>query len=194
MTGFEVYKMYLALKLHFTSDTYDYFQYGGNAKASQFSFDQRKDKFFFVKLSRKFKDFELREFFVANLTAEDKVYPATLVREGAKNYADYTKRKESLSYHFKEDVATLHDTHNRFDDLFKVEGVHPPLLKSFLGGRICLETLTIFNKLFQYVPQFDKIIKEEIVWKPLRNKVVKYDPFLPVDLGKYKRIVKAQYL
>jgi len=194
VTGFEVYKMYLALKLHFTSDTYDYFQYGGNAKASQVSFDQRKDKFFFVKLSRKFKDFELREFFVANLTAEDKVYPATLVREGAKNYADYTKRKESLSYHFKEDVATLHDTHNRFDDLFKVEGVHPPLLKSFLGGRICLETLTIFNKLFQYVPQFDKIIKEEIVWKPLRNKVVKYDPFLPVDLGKYKRIVKAQYL
>ena len=194
MTGFEVYKMYLALKLHFTSDTYDYFQYGGNAKASQVSFDQRKDKFFFVKLSRKFKDFELREFFVANLTAEDKVYPATLVREGAKNYADYTKRKESLSYHFKEDVATLHDTHNRFDDLFKVEGVHPPLLKSFLGGRICLETLTIFNKIFQYVPQFDKHIKEEIVWKPLRNKVVKYDPFLFVDLGKYKSIIKHQYV
>ena len=194
MTGFEVYKMYLALKLHFTSDTYDYFQYGGNAKASQVSFDQRKDKFFFVKLSRKFKDFELREFFVANLTAEDKVYPATLVREGAKNYAEYTKRKESLSYHFKEDVATLHDTHNRFDDLFKVEGVHPPLLKSFLGGRICLETLTIFNKLFQYVPQFDKQIKEEIVWKPLRNKVVKYDPFLFVDLGKYKSIIKHQYV
>ena len=56
MTGFEVYKMYLALKLHFTSDTYDYFQYGGNAKASQVSFDQRRDKFFFVKLSRSFHD------------------------------------------------------------------------------------------------------------------------------------------
>ena len=194
MTGFEVYKMYLALKLHFTSDTYDYFQYGGNAKASQVSFDQRKDKFFFVKLSRKFKDFELREFFVANLTAEDKVYPATLVREGAKNYAEYIKRKESLSYHFKEDVATLHEMCDRFDDLFKVTSVHPPLLKAHLGGRICLETLTIFNKLFQYVPQFDKQIKEEIVWKPLRNRVVKYDPFLHVDLVKYKEIVKAQYL
>ena len=91
-------------------------------------------------------------------------------------------------------MATLHETHSRFDDLFKVEGVHPPLLKSFLGGRICLETLTIFNKIFQYVPQFDKQIKEEIVWKPLRNKVVKYDPFLHIDMGKYKKIVKAQYL
>ena len=194
MTGFEVYKMYLALKLHFTSDSYDYFQYGGNAKASQVSFDQRRDKFFFVKLSRKFKDFELREFFVANLTAEDKVYPATLVREGAKNYAEYTKRKESLSYHFKEDVATLHEMCDRFDDLFKVTSVHPPLLKAHLGGRICLETLTIFNKIFQYVPQFDKQIKEKIVWKPLRNKVVKYDPFLFVDLGKYKSIIKHQYV
>ena len=194
MTGFEVYKMYLALKLHFTSNTYDYFQYGGNAKASQVSFDQRKDKFFFVKLSRKFKDFELREFFVANLTAEDKVYPATLVREGAKNYAEYTKRKESLSYHFKEDVATLHEMCDRFDDLFKVTSVHPPLLKAHLGGRICLETLTIFNKIFQFIPQFDKQIKEEIVWKPLKTRVVKYDPFLTVDLGKYKQIVKAQYL
>ena len=194
MSGIEVYKMYLSLKLHFTTETFDYLKYGNTAKASQQSFDSRRDKFFFVKLSRTFKEDELREFFVANMIVEDKVYPATLVREGAKNYADYIKRKESLSYHFKEDVSVLHEMCDKFDDLFKVTSVHPPLLKAHLGGRICLETLTIFNKLFQYVPQFDKQIKEEIVWKPLRNRVVKYDPFLHIDLGKYKKIVKAQYL
>ena len=63
-----------------------------------------------------------------------------------------------------------------------------------LGGRICIETLTIFNKIFQYIPQFDKTIKDEIVWKPLHNKVVKYEPFLQVDTGKYKSIIKAQYV
>ena len=194
MTGFEVYKLYLALKLHFTSDSYDYFQYGGSAKASQKSFDQRKDKFFFVKLSRKFKSLELREFFVANMIAEDKVYPATLVREGAKNYAEWIKRKESLSYQFREDVSTLHEMSEDFEGLFTVTSVHPPLVKAFLGGRISIETLTIFNKIFHFVPQFDRIISEEIVWKPLRNKVVKYDPFLTVDLGKYKSIIKSQYL
>ena len=194
MTGFEVYKLYLALKLHFTSETYDYFQYGGTAKASQKSFDNRKDKFFFVKLSRKFKDFELRDFFVANMIAEDKVYPATLVREGARNYSEWIKRKESLSYQFREDVGTLHDLQEDFEGLFTLQSVHPPLVKAQLGGRICLETLTIFNKIFQFIPQFDKQIKEEIVWKPLRNKVMKYDPFLTVDLGKYKSIIKSQYL
>jgi len=194
MSGIEVYKMYLSLKLHFTTDSFDYFKYGNAAKASQHSFDGRRDKFFFVKLSRTFKEDELREFFVANMIVEDKVYPATLVREGAKNYKEYIKRKQSMSYNFKEDVMTLHDISRRFDNLFIIDGVHPPLLKAHLGGKITLETLAIFNKIFQFVGNFDKIIKEDIVWKPLRNRVVKYEPFIHIDKGKYKSIIKQQYL
>jgi hypothetical protein len=34
MTPFEVYKKYLALKNHFTKDSYDYFKYGGKVSAS----------------------------------------------------------------------------------------------------------------------------------------------------------------
>ena len=194
MSGIEVYKMYLSLKLHFTTDSFDYFKYGNAAKASQGSFDSRRDKFFFVKLSRTFEEDELREFFVANMIVEDKVYPATLVREGAKNYQEYLKRKQSLSYRFKQDVITLHDMSQRFDNLFIIDGVHPPLLKAHLGGKITLETLAIFNKIFQYVGNFDKIIKENIVWQPLRNRVVKYEPFINIDRGKYKSIIKQQFL
>ena len=194
MSGIEVYRLYLSLKLHFTTDTFDYFKYGNAAKASQHSFDSRRDKFFFVKLSRTFKEDELREFFVANMIVEDKVYPATLVREGAKNYQEYIKRKQSLAYNFKEDVMTLHDISQKFDKLFIIEGVHPPLLKAHLGGKISIETLAIFNKIFQYVGNFDKDIKEDIVWKPLRNRVMKYEPFISIDKGKYKNIIKKQFV
>ena len=194
MSGIEVYRLYLSLKLHFTTDTFDYFKYGNAAKASQHSFDSRRDKFFFVKLSRTFKEDELREFFVANMIVEDKVYPATLVREGAKNYQEYIKRKQSLAYNFKEDVMTLHDISQKFDKLFIIEGVHPPLLKAHLGGKISIETLAIFNKIFQYVGNFDKDIKEDIVWKPLRNRVLKYEPFISIDKGKYKNIIKTQFV
>ena len=194
MTGIEVYKMYLSLKLHFTTDTFDYLKYGNAAKASQHSFDSRRDKFFFVKLSRTFREDELKEFFVANMIVEDKVYPATLVREGSKNYQEYIKRKQSLIYRFKEDVRTLHDISQRFDNLFIIDGVHPPLLKAHLGGKISIETLAIFNKIFQYVGNFDKDIKEDIVWKPLRNRVVKYEPFISIDKGKYKNIIKEQFV
>ena len=194
MSGIEVYRLYLSLKLHFTTDTFDYFKYGNAAKASQHSFDSRRDKFFFVKLSRTFREDELKEFFVANMIVEDKVYPATLVREGSKNYQEYIKRKQSLTYRFKEDVRTLHDISQRFDNLFIIDGVHPPLLKAHLGGKISIETLAIFNKIFQYVGNFDKDIKEDIVWKPLRNRVVKYEPFISIDKGKYKNIIKAQFV
>tara|TARA_R100000329_G_scaffold19158_1_gene18990 strand:- start:211 stop:795 length:585 start_codon:yes stop_codon:yes gene_type:complete len=194
VSGIEVYKMYLSLKLHFTTDTFDYFKYGNAAKASQQSFDSRRDKFFFVKLSRTFKEDELREFFVANMIVEDKVYPATLVREGAKNYQEYLKRKQSLTYRFKEDVFTLHEVSQKFDKLFIIDGMHPPLLKAHLGGRISIETLAIFQKIFNYVENFDKIIKEEIVWRPIRNRILKYEPFIHIDKGKYKNIIKQQYV
>ena len=194
MSGIEVYKMYLSLKLHFTTDSFDYFKYGNAAKASQQSFDSRRDKFFFVKLSRTFKEDELREFFVANMIVEDKVDPATLVREGAKNYQEYLKRKQSLAYNFKQDVNTLYEDSHFFDKLFIIDGMHPPLLKAHLGGRISIETLVIFNKIFNYVENFNKIIKEEIVWKPIRNRVLKYEPFISIDKGKYKSIIKQQYV
>ena len=194
MSGIEVYKMYLSLKLHFTTDTFDYFKYGNAAKASQQSFDSRRDKFFFVKLSRTFKEDELREFFVANMIVEDKVYPATLVREGAKNYQEYLKRKQSLTYRFKEDVITLHEVSQKFDKLFIIDGMHPPLLKAHLGGRISIETLAIFHKIFNYVENFDKFIKEELVWRPIRNRILKYEPFIFIDKGKYKNIIKQQYV
>jgi len=68
------------------------------------------------------------------------------------------------------------------------------LLKAHLGGRISIETLAIFQKIFNYVENFDKIIKEETVWKPIRNRILKYEPFIHIDKGKYKNIIKQQYV
>ena len=40
MTGFEVYKMYLSLKQHFTKPDYDYYKYNGKVRANEKSFEQ----------------------------------------------------------------------------------------------------------------------------------------------------------
>ena len=53
-TGFAAYALWNALKLHFTSDSYDYFKYNGKTSISVTSFENRKDKYHFYKLSRKF--------------------------------------------------------------------------------------------------------------------------------------------
>jgi len=63
--GFNAYKLYLAVKNHFTT-SYDFFKYNGKVNAKEDSFLKRKDKFFFAKLQRKYKDNDLRDLFVSN--------------------------------------------------------------------------------------------------------------------------------
>lgn len=62
--SFKVYIDYLALKLHFTSDKYDYHRSNGKTRASYDSYRTRKDVFYFYKLSKR-KDYH--EVMLANL-------------------------------------------------------------------------------------------------------------------------------
>ena len=45
--GFDVYKTYLAVKLHFASDTYDYYKYGVRSMQN-LTHLQTKDRYFFT--------------------------------------------------------------------------------------------------------------------------------------------------
>ena len=42
MTAFESYKMYVALKLHFTTDSYDYFKFNGKTRVSETNFEKKR--------------------------------------------------------------------------------------------------------------------------------------------------------
>ena len=57
--GFSVFKTYLAIKLHFSSDTYDYFKYEGKVNCKLETFTKRNDRYFFHKLSTKYKPTEI---------------------------------------------------------------------------------------------------------------------------------------
>ena len=65
-SGFAAFAMFHALKLHFTSDSYDYFKYNGKTNVTKTTFSTRKDKYTFYKLSRKLGLTELRDYYIAN--------------------------------------------------------------------------------------------------------------------------------
>ena len=46
-TGFESYRLWNALKLHFTSNSYNFFQYNGKTNVSQQTFMKNKLKAFY---------------------------------------------------------------------------------------------------------------------------------------------------
>ena len=187
MTDYEAYKTYCALKRHFQSQTYDYFKYNGKVKASYSTFEKRSDRFFFAKLA-KHKD--VVGFLVANLANGNK-WIGDLVNEQVadKAYLEWLKRKESLSYVFKSDIAKLD---NLIDSMKVIEGQHPILLKKYLSKEICPETLIIINQIQRYFGYWTKNMKTDPVWQEERNKLLKLSPFVQYN-EKYKQILIGKF-
>ena len=189
---FDCYKTYIAMKSHFTKDSYDYLRYGNRLpRLTVNSFYQRKDRFFFEKMSRQFDDKEIEKFFIANFTAgtdPEKVYISDIIKTGRDTYIEWQKRNQSLSYTFKEDLNKLFDGRN-LDEVFSCKKGHPLILKNYLGGHICLETLVICNKILGYTQNFDKKL-DPYVWSTVSMKIKKYEPFINIDVFHYKKILK----
>jgi len=182
MEPWEAYKIYLGLKLHFNSD-YDYQRYGGKSRASKQSFLNRKDRSFFARVARKYKD-SVKDFFIANFLVNQKGWIGNF---NDLNYTEWNKRKQSLTYTFNNEMTSLCQLENNFDDIFKIENnTHPIIIKEFLAKRVSIETLIILQDLVNYIKDFDKKLSDDLVWPDIRRLIVKYSVFLNIDIQKCK--------
>ena len=192
VSPFETYQHYLSLKNHFTNPKYDFFKYGAKTRASVTSFNKRKDKYWFEKTSRKYNDKEVVDFLVSNFTATDNpqnLWIGEIINSGERNYAEWMKRQQSLTYLFKEQSNELL-SENELESLFNCTKGHPPILKKFLSGSVSLETLTIFDKVFHFSKNFDRKL-DDPVWETVSLKLKKYSPFLNIDVFQYKKILRT---
>jgi len=189
---FETYQHYLSLKNHFTNPKYDFFKYGAKTRASVTSFNKRKDKYWFEKTSRKYNDKEVVDFLVSNFTATDNpqnLWIGEIINSGERNYAEWTKRQQSLTYLFKEQSSELF-SENELESVFDCSKGHPPVLKKFLSGTISIETLVIYDRIFLFRNTFDKKLLDP-VWESVSLKISKYSPFLNIDVFLYKKILRS---
>ena len=188
---FDAYREYLALKNHFTKKSYDYHKYCGKSRATVQSFYKRKDRFWFEKVVRQKTDKEVVDFFVANFVScsdPQSLWIGEIMKEGETRYKEWQKKVQSLSYLFKEESQQIFSQH-KFEEVFDCSKSHPVLLKMFLSGKISLETMVIYDRIFLYGNNFDKKLKDP-VWESVSMKIRKYNPFLNIDVFHYKRILK----
>ena len=158
VTPYETYQTYLSMKSHFTNRKYDFFKYGGKSRATVSSFNKRKDKYWFEKTSRKYSDQEITDFLLSNFVNTDapqNLWIGEIINSGERNYSDWMKRQQSLTYLFKEQSKELL-YENELEQIFNCSKGHPPILKKYLGGELNLETLTIYEKIFSFRKNFDK--------------------------------------
>ena len=191
VTPFETYRTYLSMKSHFTNPKFDFFKYGGKSRATMTSFNKRKDKYWFEKTSRKYSDQQILDFLLSNFVIADNpqnLWIGEIINSGERNYADWMRRKQSLTYLFKEQSEKLL-SENELQTVFDCSKGHPVILKRYLGGEISLETLTIMEKVFSFVKDFDKKLTDP-VWETVSLKIKKYIPFININVLNYRKILK----
>ena len=187
MSAFDAYKEYLALKNHFTKPGYDYFKYNGKLKVNADSFNSRKDKLFFQKLS---KHPDVHNFLVANFSKNEKAWIKDLAysEEAEKTYKDWLKRSQSLSYVIKNEIKQLGPSFNGNFIVFS-DSPHPLALKMYLGSYISLETLCILLDLTKAKKHWDSKMEYDPVYQDVKMKIEKYTPFIKYDKEKVRKIV-----
>jgi hypothetical protein len=96
--GFDVYRMYLAMKLHFTTEKFDYFQAGGKTNAKETTYQERNDFWFFETLAKKYTAQEIQELLLASFVLSEetqKVWIGDIKSDGVDRYLVWKKQMEA---------------------------------------------------------------------------------------------------
>ena len=197
MNGFDVYKKYLAIKLHFTSknQSYDFHKHDGRTTARLDTFTKRRDRYFFHKLSRSYNNDSIVNYFLSNFVSNTNLWIGDIIgQSGDENFKVWSKKIEALHYYYEQDINYMLGKITKkisFDDLFtSKDGQHPPILKFVLAKKISFETLLILDDILRFSKRLNKDIKEKVLWPKLCDRMIRYKPFLSYNITKYKMTLK----
>jgi len=184
MEPFDAYKKFQALKLHFTSDSYDYFKYNGSVKVNKISFETKNDKYYYYRLSKK-PDLEL--FLASNFIEDDNVWVGNIFDEIHETRYKNAKRKhESLSYMVKSELSNYESLN---DALVVTNGNYPKILNDYNRGSVSAETLVVLDRTLNVFDYWSNNISDTVVWPRKKMKLLKYAPFLQFDKKKMNALL-----
>lgn len=187
--SFEAYIKYLALKRHFTNDSYDFFKYNGKVKASFDTFRTRNDAYFFTKLSK--RD-DYKDLILANILIKPEIWVRELLdEESNQRYLEWKKRIDALSYIFKSELSQLDDDYQQ--NFVSRDGQHPLVMVLYSQRKISLETFTILAHAANIFSYWNEKIVDKIIARDIIRLSMKYHPFMDYDRKKFKGMIRERF-
>ena len=190
----KAYQMYLAVKLHFMSDSYDITKHRGRVMTSKEKFAEQNRENLYVKFADKFENKQqMAQYLIANFAygAWGNTDIVSGTSEADQNFTEWNRRKQSMTQVFKQDLAKirLHCDVNNMDfnkDLACKFPQIPVMFQMFLGNHITLETLIIIDRFDPFLDNWKQnlgnLFKDEI------RRVIKARPFVKFDSSKVEPI------
>lgn len=196
MDGFKAYKYYMAIKLHFTRDSFNVFKNRGVVKGTREAFNARNDRYMFERLARKFPvDKDIIQFFVANFAYgnESAVYSG---EESDTFYMEWLKTKQSITKVFTDDLNTI--LMDAYKKKLKEEAIinftsneYPTILNLYLGKQIGIETVSILNDIDNMVTQWKDNDAVVLLWENELRRIEKVSGFIKYESSRLMPIYKS---
>ncbi len=195
ISGYDAYCLYISLKSHFNTKSYDFFKYG-KKKIKTNTYLSRSDRIFFDKLAKRYKEQDLVGIIIANLLDNNHFWVGDFLSSDSEEvFVQWKRRTESLEYVFKQECDALFDfleqSKLKFDDMFRCEnGDHPILLKFLLRKEVSAETFAILNILVGFLNKWNDKMSDDPVWSEVGVRYAKYEKFLAFNEDRKKKFGK----
>lgn len=194
MDGYLAYKFYLAIKLHYTRESYDVFKNRGAVKYSRQQFDKRNDKMLFEKLAKKYPiEPQLIQFYVSNF-AYGNENPVYELLQAESYYTNWIRRKESITQVFTDDLncIIIDSEKNKLskEAILEFEFCQPPsILTLLIGNRISLETVCILNDYMDLINNWHMSGFMQTIWEKEIRRIYKSKRFVKYNRDKLISII-----
>lgn len=192
MTVDDAYKIYTALRLHFTTDNYD-IRSGITPKKPKAGVKVNfKKKLEVLMKQYNYNQDDFIGYLVSNFLNGNEwgiFEPA-----GHDIYTEWQRIQDSITYNYTQDISYLQELVQLKEDLWNCSNGHPVILKAYCGKKCRLETLVILNKLYRFSSEVDEHLILDPVWNSISRLIHKYSPFIKIDKEKFSMItMKAFY-
>ena len=179
MDGFTAFKLWVAMKQHFSSKSFDIISNRGKIKCKFETYVARKDYDSFERIAMKFETMREYTVYLASnmMYGNDSMiwdYPT-----GVANYNQYLNRRRNFKQLLATDLKTLANIGIDIDD-----GV--TLVRLMIQNQISFETVVVLNKLVKITSMFDEL-PQKVMLEPLLMRIDKSASFItiPLDVEQY---------
>ena len=195
MDGYKAFQYYMAVRLHFTKDSFDVFK-NGRVKGSSETFNKRNDKLLFEKLAKKHpQDGELIQFYVANFAYGN----ANVIYEEEESisyYREWVKRKESITKIFTDDMNKIiryaeNNKLSKNDVLDFTFGTPPCILTQYIGNHISVESVRILDDYLNIIDSWKNTYFTTAFWDNDIRRISKLKKFVKYDKNRIDPIVSS---
>ncbi|AXN58277.1 DNA replication and recombination protein [Enterobacteria phage T6] len=192
--GKSVYKLYLMIKQHMNGK-YDVIKYNWCMRVSDAAYQKRRDKYFFQKLSEKYKLKELALIFISNLVANQDAWIGDISDADALVfYREYIGRLKQIKFKFEEDIRNIYYFSKKvevsaFKEIFeynpKVQSSY--IFKLLQSNIISFETFILLDSFLNIIDKHDEQT-DNLVWNNYSIKLKAYRKILNIDSPKAKNV------